>query len=198
MTPTFAEKITTVQHARNSDLVLLIAPRLMKLPLPIQRYDDPFLPFGREIIRATSDLVCGYMFDLAAYLALGAAGIIALERTIPYTELDAVRIWHGPFAGVDYAPAAFDGNFNFDAVTLADDSHYSAYTVNPWTGAFVARQGDVQPTPYGVYWTDAHRLTWPGVKPLRVAGESVLYADRGEDFAAGVRAAVEKMQAQHG
>jgi hypothetical protein len=181
------------QQARKSDVVLLIAPRLPKLPLPMQRYDDPFVPFGREIIRATSDLVCGYLFDLAAYLALGAAGIIALERTIPYTDLDAIRIFHGLFAGAGYAAAAFDGNFNFDAVTLADDSHYSAYTANPWNGAFVARPGAAEPTPYGVYWTDAHLLTWPGVKPLRVAGETVLYADRSDDFAAGVRAAVERL-----
>jgi hypothetical protein len=193
MPQTFAEKLVTAQEARGN-IILLIVPRLPKLPLPIQRYDDPFLPFGREIIRATSDLVCGYMFDLAAYLALGAAGVIALERTLPYTELDSVRIFHGPFAGAGYAPAAFDGNFNFDAVTLADDSHYSAYTAQEWQGAFVVRHDEPSPTPYGVYWTDAHRLTWPGVHPLHVAGESVLYADRSENFAEGVRAAVEKLR----
>lgn len=194
MAQNFAEKITTAQRARGSDVILLIAPRLPRLPLPMQRYDDPFLPFGREIIRVTSDLVCGYLFDLAAYLTLGAAGIIALERTIPYTELDHVRVFHGPFVGVDYAAAAFEGNFNFDAVTLANDSHYSAYTQNVWNGAFVVRQGEAQPTPYGVYWTDAGLLTWPGAHPMRVAGESVLYADRGENFTEGVRAAVEKMR----
>src|SRR5262245_27291563 len=101
MAQTFAEKIAAAQESRRSNIILHIAPRMAKLPLPIQRYDDPFLPFGREIIRATSDLVCGYMFDLAAYLAHGAAGIIALERTIPYTELDAIRIFHAPFASAD-------------------------------------------------------------------------------------------------
>lgn len=193
MPQTFSEKIAAVQHTHKSHFILHLTPRMAKLPLPIQRYDDPFLPFGREIIRATSDLVCGYMFDLAAYLAHGAAGIIALERTIPYSELDAIRIFHGPFDGADYAAAAFDGNFNFDAVTLADDAYYSAYTGQDWQGAFVVRSGDPSPTPYGVYWTDAQLLTWPGVQPMRVAGESVLYADRGENFAEGVRAAIEKL-----
>jgi hypothetical protein len=197
MASSFAEKLTAICH--RSDIILLMSPLLSKLPLPIQRYDDPFLPFGKAIINATQDMVCGYMFDLAAYLALGAAGIIALERTLPYIDSALIRILHGPFVGPDYAAAAFQGNFDLDAVTLVHEEDYPAYTEQPWQGAFVVKTDDItEQHSYGVYWRDAGLFTFPnGVEKLqqmRLAGESVLYAGRGDDFAEQVRAALEKMR----
>lgn len=195
MAVSLAEKFTAIQKERNSDLILLLSPRLSRLPLPIQRYDDPFLPFGRAIIQATQDIVCGYMFDLAAYLALGAAGIIALERTLPYVDSNSIRILHGPFSGQDYVAAAFEGNFDLDAVTLVSENDLPAYTSEPWRGAFVVKYGNtITYSDYAVYWQDSSLLTLPDGSKMRLAGEFVLYAGRSDDFADQVRATLEKMR----
>ncbi len=201
MAISFVEKFAAIQKARQSDLILYLSPRLPRLPLPIQRYDDPFLPFGKAIIRATQDIVCGYMFNLAAYLTLGAAGIIALERTLPYVDSNSIRILHGPFAGTDYAAAAFEGNFDLDAVTLVSDSDLPTYTSQPRRGAFVMKRGTpINNGDYGIYWENAGLFTLPNetgqrVK-MRLAGETVLYTGRGDDFAEQARAALEKMRCE--
>lgn len=197
MAISFTEKLRAARQ--QSDIMLLMSPKPSKLPLSIQRYDDPFLPFGKAIIKATQDIVCGYMFDLAAYLALGAAGIIALERTLPVVDADRVRILHGPFAGTNYVMAAFEGNFDLDAVTLVHEHDFSAYTAQPWQGAFVVKDGDdTEQSDCGIYWRKSGLLTFPNVtgklQKMRLAGESVLYAGRGDDFTEQVYAALEKMR----
>src|SRR5215470_3431767 len=101
----FKDIVQAARERSNSRLAIGLAPTLEKLPLSIHRYDDPFLPYGKSIIDATHDLVCGYVFHLAAYLALGAAGAVALERTIAYVPAPLVKILHGPFASPDYARA---------------------------------------------------------------------------------------------
>lgn len=163
---------------RHSDLVLWLRPRLEKMPLPIQRYDDPFLPFGKAIIAATRDLLCGYLFDLAAYLALGAAGAVALERTIAYVGDDAVSILHAPFAIPDYVQAA--SAFNVDAVTITDEAVADAF-LQENVGTFVLETGN--------YNLENRTLTTSEIA-LHILGDDVLYAGRGDDFAEQVRAAV--------
>ena len=73
MPGSFADRLAAAQRTNRSTLALVMAPRLLQIPLPMQRFDDPFLPFGKAIIAATRDVVCAYIFDLAAYLAVGAA-----------------------------------------------------------------------------------------------------------------------------
>jgi hypothetical protein len=199
MTVSIVEKFAAIRETRQDNLILQMSPRVARLPLPIQRYDDPFLPFGRAIINATQDLVCGYVFDLAAYLALGAAGIIALERTLPYVDSSLIRILHGPFSGPDYAAAAFEGNFDLDAVTLVNESDLATYTSEPWQGAFVMKSGNlIETVDFGVYWWEIGVFTLPDAieKPLtmRLAGESLLYSGYKDGFAEQVRTALEKMR----
>ena len=160
-------------------------PRLEQMPLPIQRHDDPFLPFGKAIIIATRDLVCGYMFDVAAYLALGAAGAVALERTIAYVGDHSLSILQGPFASADYAQAAGAGAFNVDAVTLTNADDTQAYHRED-VGVFVLgnEREDV-----GAFDVENSMLLLDGIV-LRLLGNDVLYAGRGDDFAEQVRAAV--------
>ncbi len=182
-----------------------MAPRLLQIPLPMQRFDDPFLPFGKAIIAATRDVVCAYLFDLAAYLALGAAGAVALERTIAYARADSttVSILHGPFASADYVEAAGDNAFAADAVTVTDEQYLEPYTRDPAQGAFVVRRGEapvIVPLPgsAGVYWHDANLMTLLNSSDhslrIHVAGERTLYAGRGDDFAQRVRAALEDLR----
>src|SRR5258707_9750631 len=115
----FWELLSAAQQRNNSTLAIGLAPALKRLPYESQRWDDPFLPFGKAIIDTTSDLVCAYVFHLGAYLALGAAGAVALERTIAYVPTGIVKILHGPFASNDYVTAAFEDGFGANAVTVA-------------------------------------------------------------------------------
>jgi hypothetical protein len=195
-----AEKLASIQQERQSDLGLLIAPRLALLPLPIQRYDDPFLPFGKAIIDATRDMVCAYIFDLAAYLSIGAAGAVALERTIAYARQEILTILHGPFVGAGYAGISDESAFAVDAVTLVDSQHLDAYLTRADRGAFIVRGGNPTrldaPDVGGYYWSDAQVFTLLGIDgqilQIRMAGEGALYAGRGADFAQQVRAELEK------
>ena len=200
MTTSLAERLAAAQDERQSDLGLLLAPRLTSMPLPMQRYDDPFLPFGKAIIDATVDLVCAYIFDLAAYLSIGAAGAIALERTIAYVAQDTLTILHGPFAGAGYTAISEEGAFPVDAVTLVDGQHLDAYLKRPDRSAFIVHGGNPTrldaPDTGGFYWNEAQVFTLLGssgqILQIRMAAESVLYAGQGEDFGARARAELEK------
>lgn len=78
--------------------------------------------FNREIVDATSDLVCAYKPNLAFYEALGIEGLKALEKTIAYIPKaipiigDAKRGDVGSTARA-YARALFE-TFGFDAATV--------------------------------------------------------------------------------
>lgn len=205
MSGNFAARLAAVQRERRTTLGLLMRPKVTLLPLPIQKYDDPFLPFGKAVIAETCEHVCAYMFDLAAYLALGAAGAVALERTIAYARASsaALTILHGPFASRDYVDSATSTGFGVDAVTVVDEDLLEPYT-SVGLGAFVLRRGEspvVIPLPgdAGSYWLDADLLTMlsPSDHSLqvRLAGERTLYAGRGDDFAVRVRQSLEEMRA---
>jgi hypothetical protein len=132
--------LETAQHKAQSTLAIGLAPRMDRLPLPILRHDEPLLPYGRAVIDATSDVACAYVFHLGAYLALGAAGAIALERTLAYVPVPLVKILHAPFATADFVRASFDDAFNADAVTLAAGAPRAViepYLQHPSHAAFV-------------------------------------------------------------
>jgi len=200
MTTSLADKLTMIQAERLSDLGLLLVPRLALLPLPMQRFDDPFLPFGKAIIDATRDLTCAYIFDLAAYLSIGAAGAIALERTLAYVGSDTVTILHGLFAGAGYAGISEEGAFAADAVTLVDGQYLDAYLKRADRSALIVRGGSPTtldaPDTGGYYWNEAQVFTMLGssgqILQIRMAAESVLYASQGDDFAERARAELEK------
>ena len=180
--------------------MLRLAPRLQKLPLPMQRYDDPFLPYGKAIIEATRDLVCAYVFDLAAYLALGAAGAVALERSIAFVGQDAITILHGPFASADYVELTYETAFNVSAVTLVKGTLVEPYTARPTRGAFVTSYDQPQSAALdqgetGIYWAGAGLFDWfaDGKRVWRLSlTDDVLNESLGDDFAEQVRAACEK------
>jgi len=78
--------------------------------------------FNREIIDATSDLVCAYKPNLAFYEAMGIKGLRALEKTVAHIPRNIPIIGdakRGDIASSSeaYARALFD-NFGFDAVTV--------------------------------------------------------------------------------
>lgn len=198
----FIQKLETIQQKNSSNICLLIAPRVEKMPLLIQRYDDPFLPFGKTIISATQDIVCAYMFDLAAYLAIGAAGAIALERTIDYVGSDIVTVLHGPFGTPDYVQLMEETSFGVDAVTISDNQYLESYLHRSDRCAFITNHRKPNyldaPDKGGFFWIEDRLFTLSGstrqMLQIRVAGESVLYADRTDHFEQSLRQNVEKMR----
>lgn len=193
MTQTFIQKLERVIETNHTHIILRIRPILARMPAPVKVYDDPFLPFGKLIINATHDVVCGYIFDFPAYLTIGAAGIIALERTIAYVDRRLITIIDGQFSGVDYAHVLDEGTFNADAVILADDKYCSAYLTRPDKMAFVTT--DRLPTaddPSGsaIFWRVVDELTIMGANQrirLKIVGDDVVYADGTYHFADTLR-----------
>jgi hypothetical protein len=198
--PSFAERLERIQQECQNNLALLVAPRLTKLPLVIQSFDDPFLPYAKAIINATRGQVCAYVFDLAAYLSIGAAGAVALERTIAYAKGETLTILHGPFAGADYVSLMDERSFNADGVTLVHREDVPAYTIRDTCAVFVMMRGQPQRgdmTYSGIYWQDASLLTLPSsgsILQIRLEGEDILYAAMSEDFAEQTAAALEKLR----
>lgn len=176
------EKLARSWQPGHVNRAMMLSPILGRMPLPIQRHDDPFLPWGKAIIDATRDLVVAYTFDLAAYLAIGAAGAIALERTIAYANGDGktATILHGPFVGDGYAQTALA--FGVDAVTCVSNAR-----------GYLAAGMSV------ILLTESGSLSGSLVDGWLVAGDrsllnipaSVAYAGSGEDFAERVRTALQ-------
>lgn len=165
--------------------MLTINPTVERMPLPIRRYDDPFLPFGKAVINATRDLVCGYLFNFADYMALGAAGAVALERTIAYAGFDRLSIIHGPFANKEYVRLLDVAAFNADAITFVYkiEGRYAVIDGNAHTmGKF-----DL-----------ATRCIMVNSRPeISIAGDDVLYADFGEDFAMIIQKVLKDFNDKH-
>lgn len=151
----------------------------------MQRYDEPFLPFGKDLIAATRDLVAGYVFDLEAYLVPGAAGIIALERTISYVPSDLVTVLHGTFVtpaiiSMPYLP------MNVDSITLGQHHLIDAQPSELRSRLLVTGE-DLPDTGYSTFSAADHEIVvrsddGRSVR-LRIAGAEVTQAGMGENFA---------------
>lgn len=172
--------------ARQSNLILRIAPVVSKMPLPVRVYDEPFFPFGKRIVDATQDYVVGYMFDMANYLAIGAAGAIALERTLSYVADGSMTIIHGPFTSGAFSSLTDETAFVADAVTLMSGSHVPAFLSRSDRTVFLTDRDQADLPGTGVYATRANRLLIKAEDgthiDLCVVGDEVVYADSGEQF----------------
>lgn len=127
----YLEKLKAIQQQNHSWLCIGLDPQPNKLPLPATRWDEPLLPFNRAIIEATADLVCAYKPNLAFYLQWGAAGIIALERTIAYIPKHIPIIVDCKTGDIGHTQAAW-------AVGLFDLWGVDGVTVNPFVGSEAA------------------------------------------------------------
>jgi orotidine-5'-phosphate decarboxylase len=125
---TYLEKLKAAQERNNSWLCVGLDPQPDRLPAPALKWDEPVLPFNRAIIEATADLVCAYKPNLGFYLQWGAAGIIALERTIASIPDDIPIIVDCKTGDIGHTQAAW-------AAGLYDEWGVDAVTVNPFVGA---------------------------------------------------------------
>lgn len=125
----YLEKLKAAQARHNSWLCVGLDPQPDRLPVEaIWKWDEPLLPFNKAIIDATADLVCAYKPNLGFYLQWGAAGVIALERTIAYIPDDIAVILDCKAGDIGHTQAAW-------AAGLYDEWGVDAITVNPYVGA---------------------------------------------------------------
>ncbi|MFC1847804.1 orotidine-5'-phosphate decarboxylase [Chloroflexota bacterium] len=111
----FLEKLLAASQHNRSLLCIGLDPDPKLMP------EIDVFQFNREIVDATSDLVCAYKPNLAFYEALGIAGLKALEKTLACLPEAIPVIGDAKLGDVSssskaYAQAMFDV-FGFDAVT---------------------------------------------------------------------------------
>lgn len=124
----YLEKLQAIQSKNQSWLCIGLDPVPEKLPLEaVARWDEPVLPFNQRIIEATADLVCAYKPNLGFYLQWGAAGLIALERTIAFIPDEIPVILDCKTGDIGHTQGAW-------AKGLFDLWQVDAVTVNPYVG----------------------------------------------------------------
>ncbi|MBC8171327.1 MAG: hypothetical protein H7X77_06630 [Anaerolineae bacterium] len=196
----FSVKLAQIQQQKQNRLGLWLAPRLEQLPLSIQRFDEPLLPYGKAVINASRDRVCAYIFDLASYLRLGAAGAIALERTIDFAGGDHITILHGGFALPDLAVVSDENAFGVDALTVVNEECVDACLMRLDRGVF--RLGTPVPDlreNVGHYDYDERRFEvntalQGETLSIHCLAEAILQDNRGDDFAEVIRSQLEQIQ----
>lgn len=112
----FIDRLQTASRANNSCLCIGLDPNPELMP------EIDVFQFNREIIDATSDLVCAYKPNLAFYETLGIDGLRALEKTLAYISHKVPVIGDAKRGDIGstsqaYAKALFE-TFGFDAVTV--------------------------------------------------------------------------------
>jgi hypothetical protein len=171
---TAADFASRLQRAvsRASTMLVELRPGLSAMPLPIARYDDPFLPFSKAVISTCAPHACGFVFDLAAYMTHGAAGMVALERAIAFARglEDTVTLLHGPFASAHYAQACGPLALAVDAATITPDCDAAPF--------FAA---GVYPIRLAAGATELTDLEISGVR-LRLFSAAAYASASGEDF----------------
>jgi orotidine-5'-phosphate decarboxylase len=116
---TWAQKLDSVSAARDSLVCVGLDPDPRRMPV------QDVAEFNRNIVDATSDLVCAYKPQLAFYEALGIDGLRALAATVEHIRKaapDAVIVGDAKRGDIDstaeaYARAMFDV-WGFDVVTV--------------------------------------------------------------------------------
>jgi orotidine-5'-phosphate decarboxylase len=123
----FVDKLKTAQEANDSWVCVGLDPVLERMPAPVLKQDEPFLPFLKAVVDATADVVCAFKPNLGFYLAMGAAGVIALERIIAYIPDDIPVILDAKFNDIGHTAQAY-ARGAFEALGV------DAVTVNPYLG----------------------------------------------------------------
>ena len=123
----YLEKLRAAQEMNDSWLCVGLDPDPDRLRVDALKWDEPILPFNKAIIDQTADLVCAYKPNLGFYLQWGAAGVIALERTIAYIPDRIPVILDCKTGDIGHTQAAW-------ANGLFDSWGVDAITVNPYVG----------------------------------------------------------------
>jgi orotidine-5'-phosphate decarboxylase len=123
----FTQRLLEVQTRQNSLLCIGLDVDLEKLPSHIKSSANPVLEFNRQIIEATSDLVCAYKPNLAFYEAMGTNGMTALHETLKVIPKTVLTIGDGKRGDIGNTAERY-------AKSLFDDFGFDSVTVNPYMG----------------------------------------------------------------
>jgi orotidine-5'-phosphate decarboxylase len=159
----FIDTLLEIQHRHNSLLCVGLDTDPARIPVSLQKSEDPVLEFNRRIIEATSDLVCAYKLNVAFYEAMGSEGWQALHRTLDLIPKGIVVIGDAKRGDIGNTSQMY-------AKSLFEDFGFTATTASPYMG-----EDSVAP-----FLTDAERGTFvlavtsnPGAKDfqhLRING----------------------------
>lgn len=124
----FKKKFNAISEANNSLLCVGLDIDKEKIPAFLSETEEnPFFAFNKQIIDATTDLVCSYKLNMAFYEALGTEGIELLSATIDYIPQEIPVILDGKRNDIGNTAKKYAENlFQF----LKAD----AATVNPYLG----------------------------------------------------------------
>lgn len=181
MIQTAVDKLQAIYDGHKAHWMVYVSPSVDKLPLAIQRHDDPFLPYIRAIQAAIGDLICGYVFDFGAYLALGGAGAVALERSINHVRETHFVIVDAALASARYANFWDDTAYRCDGVTIADARVMDAYRTRADRLPFLIQDGEVDGRTTAVWWP-ASNMWGVGTMRVRQMPEGLLGASRSLTF----------------
>lgn len=117
----FTEKLLTASKRNQSLLCIGLDPHPELMP------EVDVFRFNREIIDATSDLVCAYKPNLAYYEAMGIEGMRALEKTLAHIPQSIPVIGDAKRGDIDSSSRAY-------AKALFETLGFDAATVNPYLG----------------------------------------------------------------
>jgi orotidine-5'-phosphate decarboxylase len=118
----FREKLTNATRRNASLLCIGLDPDPERMPAKTGVFK-----FNRDIIDATTDLVCAYKPNLAFYEALGSDGLDALRRTVEHIPEDIPVILDAKRGDIGNTARAY-------ARALFDYLGGDAVTVNPYLG----------------------------------------------------------------
>jgi orotidine-5'-phosphate decarboxylase len=124
---TFTQKLREVQLQQNSLLCIGLDVDADKIPQHLQSSLNPVLEFNRQIIEATSDLVCAYKPNLAFYEAIGVHGLITLQETLKLIPKFVLTIGDGKRGDIGNTAERY-------AKSLLNDFGFDSVTVNPYMG----------------------------------------------------------------
>lgn len=126
-------------YSKKSFLCVGLDTDIKKIPAHLLTSEDPVFEFNRAIIDATAPYCVAYKPNLAFYEALGASGILSLEKTVKYIRekypdqfiiADAKRGDIGNTSAL-YARSFFEV-MDVDAVTIAP--YMGQDSVSPFLG----------------------------------------------------------------
>jgi len=118
----FIEKLLAASGNNKSLLCVGLDPDPKLMPPSLSVFE-----FNRDIIEATSDLVCAYKPNLAFYEALGIDGMKALEKTIAHIPKGIPVIGDAKRGDIASSSEAY-------ARSLFETFGFDAATVNPYLG----------------------------------------------------------------
>ena len=123
----FIDKLLKVQRKNRSLLCVGLDTDPAKLPRHLGVSRNAVLRFNRQIIEATSDLVCAYKLNLAFYEALGERGWHVLQETLAVIPRHIVTIGDGKRGDIGNTAERY-------ASALYEELAFDAATVNPYLG----------------------------------------------------------------